>query len=101
MLLAVACFLVPYFTTSFALGVLCMLLALVLLVAAVMLLLSARIGDATRGTNILSVEELRVLREQAQAERQRAAGVPSDHANAIPDASSATANRSSPPSTPG
>ena len=73
-LLAFGCFAVLCLTKSFALGVVCMLLALVFLVAATLQLLSARIGNATRHVNMLSPEELRVLREQAQAERQRTAG---------------------------
>jgi uncharacterized protein (DUF58 family) len=75
LLLAVACFMVPYFTTSFALGALGLILALVLLVTAMMLLLSARIGEATRNVDRLSAEELRTLREQAEAERQRKGGM--------------------------
>ena len=50
------------------------LLALVFVVAATLQLLSARIGNATRHVNILSPEELRVLREQAQVERMRTEG---------------------------
>ena len=68
-LLAFGCFAALCLTKSFALGVLCMLLALVFVVAATLQLLSARIGNATRHVNILSPEELRVLREQAQVER--------------------------------
>jgi len=67
MLLAVGCFLVVFVTKSFALGILCLLLALVLLVAATMMLLSARVAGATRKVDILSADELRILREQAQA----------------------------------
>lgn len=69
MLLAVGCLLVLFVTKSFALGMLCMVLALVFLVAATMMLLSTRIASATRRVDVLSVEELRVLREQAQATR--------------------------------
>jgi hypothetical protein len=73
LLLAIGCFLVTFVTKSFAFGVLCMLLALVLVIAGTMLLLSARIGDTTRKPAILSPEELRALREQAQAQRDSAA----------------------------
>ena len=69
MLLAVGCLLVLFVTKSFALGILCMVLALVFLVAATMMLLSARVTSATRKVDVLSAEELRVLREQAQAKR--------------------------------
>ena len=69
MLLAVGCLLVPFVTKSFALGVLCLMLSLVFLVAGAMMLLSARITSASRKAEILSPEELRVLREQAQAKR--------------------------------
>ena len=68
LLLAIACFLVPFFTTSFALGVACMLVALVLVVTAMLLLLAARVGGATRNVRALSAEELRVLREQVKPE---------------------------------
>jgi hypothetical protein len=95
LLLAVACFLVPYFTTSFALGALCLALSLVLVIVALVMLLAARIGDASRDLDILSTEELRALREQAQAARQRAA----DPAAHVDDASSGHAN-TTPPSPP-
>lgn len=70
LLLALACFVVPYFTSSFALGAFCLVLALVLALAAMVLLLSARMGDASRQAEILSEAELQALREQAQAARQ-------------------------------
>jgi len=69
MLLAVGCFLVVFVTKSFALGILCLLLALVFLLAGAVMLLSARVTSATRKIDVLSAEELRVLREQAQAKR--------------------------------
>jgi hypothetical protein len=77
MLLAVGCLLVPFVTKSFALGVLCLMLSLVFLVAGAMMLLSARITSASRKAENLSPEELRVLREQAQAKRASSAGTPS------------------------
>ncbi len=76
LLLAIACFVATFFTTSIALGALCLVLALVLMVAAMMMLLSVRVDNATRSAPMLSPEELRVLREQA--ERQRNAVAASD-----------------------
>lgn len=74
LLLAVACFLVPYFTTSFALGALCLVLALLFFVAGVMTLISSRIGENTRNAaQILGPDELRALRARAEAQRQAAA----------------------------
>jgi len=73
LLLAIGCFLVTFVTKSFAFGILCLLLALVLMIAGTMLLLSGRIGDTARKPTILSPEELRALREQAEARRDSAA----------------------------
>ena len=82
MLLAVGCFLVLFVTKSFALGVLCLLLSLLFLVAATMMLLSARIASATRNVDILSAEELRVLRDEAQAKRTASAEARANHGTA-------------------
>jgi hypothetical protein len=71
-LLAVGCFAVMCITKSFALGVFCMLLALVFIVIATMLLLSAKVENGSRNFNVLSPEELRALRDQADARRQNA-----------------------------
>lgn len=71
-LLAVGCFVVMCLTKSFALGVFCMGLALVFIVIATMLLLSARVEDVSRNFVVLSPEELRSLRDQADARRQNA-----------------------------
>ena len=94
LLLAVACFLVPFFTVSFALGALCLLAALVLIVVALLLLLSARVGGATRNAPILSAEELRALREQAQAGQRDATDAPHADARSVAPADDA------PPSAP-
>ena len=59
-------------TKSFALGVFCMVLALVFIVIATMLLLSAKVENVSRNFNVLSPEELRALRDQAEARRQNA-----------------------------
>lgn len=68
-LLAVGCFVEMFFTTSLALGIFCLLFSFALMIVATMLLLAARVGDATRNVNILSPEELRVMREQAETQR--------------------------------
>jgi len=83
MFLAIGCFLVPFLTKSFALGVFCMLLALVFVLISTVLLLSARVSAAARKGDILSPEELRVLRQQADRKRESAAK---------PDANSGTAS---------
>ncbi len=98
MLLAVGCFLMLFVTKSFALGVLCLALALVLVVTATMMLLSARIGNAARNVPILSPEELRALREQAEAKRAHAASAAANPADAEGATASNTANPR-PPST--
>ncbi len=70
-LLAIACFLVAASTTSFALGALCLILALVLLVFAFVLLLAGRMQGTSRSDHeILSPAELHTLRERAQMQRQ-------------------------------
>ena len=86
LLLAVACFLVPFFTTSFALGVVCMLVALALAITAMLLLLAARVGGATRNVRALSPEELRVLREQVRPVLQDPADAQGDGAGGSPPA---------------
>ena len=70
LLLALICFLVAASTTSFALGALCLLLALVLLVVAFVLLLAGRMqGNSRSDVEILSPAELHAMRERAQASR--------------------------------
>jgi hypothetical protein len=68
-LFAVGCFVAMFFTTSLALGIFCLLFSFALMLVATMLLLAARVGDATRNVDVLSPEELRVIREQADATR--------------------------------
>ncbi len=72
LLLAVGCFVLMCLTKSLLLGAVCMLLALVFMVMATLMFLSSRVGNVNRNANILSAEELRVLREQADAKRQGA-----------------------------
>ena len=74
LLLAIACFVVPFLTTSVGLGVLCVVLALVFLLLGMMALISSRMqGNSRTDTPILTPEELRSLRERAEAQRQTAA----------------------------
>jgi hypothetical protein len=70
LLLAAACFLVPAFTTSFALGALSLVLALILMVIAFVLLLAGRMQGSSRSdVEILSPAELHALRERAKTQR--------------------------------
>jgi hypothetical protein len=48
LLLALACIILTFFTPSVALGMCSMLLTLVLIVVAMMMLLSTRVGDTAR-----------------------------------------------------
>ncbi len=74
LMLAVACFLVPFLTTSIGLGVLCVLLALLFFIAGVMSLISSRMHNNSRtSAQILTPEELRGMRERAEAQRRSAA----------------------------
>jgi ABC-type transport system involved in cytochrome bd biosynthesis fused ATPase/permease subunit len=78
LLLALAAFVVAFKTTSVALAVVCLLLALGLLLAWILGLLAQRVGSRSRDeTNMLDAAELRRLREQAQA-RQADAQAPPD-----------------------
>jgi hypothetical protein len=80
LLLAIASFMVPFLTTSVGLGVLCVVLALVFLLLGMMTLISSRVqGNSRSDMQILSAEELRELRERAEAQKQ-AAGATSDRA---------------------
>jgi membrane glycosyltransferase len=70
LLLALAAFAVAFKTTSVALATLSLLVALGLLVAWVMGLLAQRVGNSTRDDALmLDPQELRRLREQAEARR--------------------------------
>ena len=74
LLLAIACFVVPFLTTSVGLGTLCVVLALVFLLLGMMTLISSRMQYNSRNdAQILSPEELRALRERAETQRQAAA----------------------------
>lgn len=77
LLLAIAAFAVAFKTTSVALAVLCLLAALGLLLAWALGLLAQRVGSRTRDDAVmLDPQELRRLREQAEA--RRAAVTPSE-----------------------
>ncbi len=73
LLLALAAFAVAFKTTSMALAVFCMLAALALMLAWVMGLLAERVGSQSRDdSQMLDPQELRRLREQAEARRENA-----------------------------
>lgn len=73
LLLALAAFAVAFKTTSMMLAVFCLLVALGLLLAWVMGLLAERVGSQSRDdSQMLDPQELRRLREQAEARRQNA-----------------------------
>ncbi len=86
-LVAAALFAVPFLTTSVGLGTLCLLSSLLLFVIGVMWLIASRVEGQGRNTaQILSPDELRAMRMQADAQR---AGQPAD------SSASATAPRES------
>lgn len=70
LLLSLGAFAVAFNTASMVLAVLCLLVALGLLVAWVMGLLAQRVGSQSRDDSLmLDPQELRRLREQAEARR--------------------------------
>jgi hypothetical protein len=70
LLLALAAFAVAFKTTSVAILVICLLLALGLLLAWVLALLAQRIDSRSRDTAMMiDADELRRLRAQAEARR--------------------------------
>lgn len=76
LLLAIAAFVVAFKTTSIALAALCLLAALVLLLAWVLGLMAQRVGNRSRDdASLLDPAELRRLREQAEARRTAASDV--------------------------
>ena len=75
LLLALGAFAVGFTTTSQALAVISLLAALLLLVAWIAGLLAQRIGSQSRDeTLLIDPQELRRLREQAEARRAAAGG---------------------------
>jgi Tfp pilus assembly protein PilX len=78
LLLALAAFAVAFKTTSVAVLVISLLLALGLLLAWVLALLAQRIGSRSRDTSMMiDATELRRLREQAEARRNSGQPPPS------------------------
>ena len=73
-LLAAACFAAPFLTSSFALGALCLLLALLLALLGVVQLLSARMADNRR--DLISPAELQALRANLQRPPADPSGTP-------------------------
>lgn len=74
LLLAIAAFALAMTTTSIAVAVICILAALVLLLIWVMGLLAQRVGSQARNDAVMiDPQELRRLREQAEARREAAA----------------------------
>jgi len=70
LLLAIVAFAIALKSASIALSILCLLAALGFVIAAVMGLLAQRIGSQSRDESmILDPQELRRLREQAEARR--------------------------------
>lgn len=75
LLLAVLAFSLAFMTSSVALAAICLLAALALLVLWIMGLLAQRVGSQSRDdTQMLDPQELRRLREQAQARQAAAQG---------------------------
>lgn len=73
LLLAFAALAIAFTTTSMALGAVCLLAALGLMIAGVMGLLAARVGNRSRDeAAMIDPAELHRLREQAAARRQAA-----------------------------
>lgn len=83
--LALAAFAVAFNTTSVALAALCLLVALALLVAWIMGLLARRVDSRSRDEAVMiDPQELRRLREQAEARRNAGAGSASQSGNDPP-----------------
>lgn len=78
LLIAVGLFLVALSATSMAMVIVCVLVSLGLSVFAIMGLLAQRVGNSARSeTMLIDPQELRRLREQAEAKRaELAAGTP-------------------------
>jgi membrane glycosyltransferase len=81
LLIAVGLFLVALSTTSFAMVIICILASLGLSVFAIMALLAQRVGNSARNEALLiDPQELRRLRELAEAKRAEVAGAPAPNA---------------------
>ncbi len=70
-LLAVLSFVVLCYAHSMAVAVACILLIIGFVLAGLLRLMAARVGDSSRDSgHIITTEELRMYREQAQARKQ-------------------------------
>jgi membrane protein implicated in regulation of membrane protease activity len=77
LLLALAAFAIAFKTTSLALAAVCLLAALALLVAWTLALLAQRVGSRSRDeAQLIDPQELRRLREQAEARRAQSTQEP-------------------------
>lgn len=71
---ALLSFIVLCYAHSIALAAICIVLTIGLVVAGLLKIMAARVNDASRdGGHIITTEELRLYREQAQARKQMAA----------------------------
>jgi membrane glycosyltransferase len=81
LLIAVGLFLVALSATSMAMVILCVLVSLGLSIFAIMGLLAQRVGNSARSeTMLIDPQELRRMREQAEAKRAEVAGTPASTA---------------------
>ena len=81
LLIAVGLFLVALNATSIAMVIFCVLASLGLSIFGIMGLLAQRVGNSARSEALLiDPQELRRLREQAEAKRAEAAGIPAPNA---------------------
>lgn len=81
LLIAIALFMVALSATSVAMAIFCVLASLGLSVFAIMALLAQRVGNSARSeTMLIDPQELRRLRELAEAKRAEAAGTPAPSA---------------------
>jgi hypothetical protein len=77
LVLALAAFAIAFKTTSLALAAVCLLGALALLVAWTLALLAQRVGSRSRDeAQLIDPQELRRLREQAEARRAQSTQEP-------------------------
>lgn len=75
LLIAIALFMVALSASSMVMVIICVLASLGLSIFAIMALLAQRVGNSTRSeTMLIDPQELRRLRELAEAKRAEAAG---------------------------
>jgi membrane glycosyltransferase len=81
LLIAIALFMVALSASSMVMVIICVLASLGLSIFAIMALLAQRVGNSTRSeTMLIDPQELRRLRELAEAKRAEAAGTPAPSA---------------------